>query len=850
MNQLFRPFGWVVLFLLTAFPAIAQIVPFSDSLVDALPYRVKNLDEVEQFFLDQINNQPLPPEQKHTFLRNYHSDLNFYKRTSGFGNTYFENEKAAYPHCMHSMIFGMGYNSPGHIAPAKDFMQAKAIYDIGSTLTDTVDFFPSFTLKGQVPKYFYFGQFAKILDSTYLAKMRKGMGLWTFNGTTPTDPLLRPNPFYVGNTGCYDCQCRNSWVDTRNTDNLKAMRETSAYLFTEEIGNEVIRDTYFNRLRNHVGALWHVGYSEWDSETYASHSFGPFFNLFAYTRSVPAKKIGKAALDWYMMAASLKYFQAMSTGPSKRSNASSNRPLGANASDVPYLFFGDDEIPDSDNVDRDRDSYIQFLSGYRPPQAIRQLALKQHRLPAELLNSKPPYGSFSPSFANKPDAFETMYFGKTFQMGSVVSAVAVNDMRPFKLGAFHPSRKADVFYVNTSDADTIFHAKNAGDQIGQYQNLLIFLHKNDNKKFSIQMPSDIPLDSTAGVWFFRYAKTWIAVRPAGAQMTSVQNLNGIYSLHKMYLISPGPATYSALAIEVADDDAFTSFDDFKAAVLAQPFNPAMLQDSGQLVLNATDGKFLKVRYNNASLLPWVYRNSTTALDYANAANYNVYKSVTPPSCFLQSVQYDGQNLNLAIQAKDSLWGPVFQNWKSGKMKILTNDHYFEGQYNAISGEYAWKELGATEALRRGKLAFIQVFAGSAPIWSATDSLLVNQINIPVSLPFGQSGTFTFRVRVVDEEGNEAWSNDVVYSITSVSKEIWAKNSVRIAPNPATSDVQIQSGISGLARIQVFSAEGKLQVQTESPDGNVWLNTSAWKKGLYFLRIKAGQLECTKPLVKE
>jgi len=847
--NLYLSFRWFLILSFAFTEASAQFVSFEDSLVEAQPYRVKNLDEVDQYYLDQVNNQTLPVSQKRTFLRNYRSDLLFFKRTSGFGNTYFENEKAAYPFCMHSMIYGMGYNQPSFVSPAKAFMQEKAIYDIGSTLTDTVDFFPSFTLKGQVPKYFYFGQFSKVLDSTYLSKMRKGMGLWTFNGATPTDPYLRPNPFFEGNTGCWDCRCRNSWVDTRNTDNLKAMRETSVYLFAEEIANAQIRDLYFNRLRNHIGALWNVGYSEWDSETYVSHALGPFFNLFAFTRSVEAKKIGKAALDWYMLASSMKYFHGMSTGPSKRSNGSSNIRLGAGASDVPYLYFGDKEVPDNENFDRDRDSYITFLSGYNPPQAIRQLALKQFRVPVEMRNSKPPYGSFTPQFANKPDAFETMYYGKTYQMGSVVSSVAVNDMRPFKMGAFHPARGSDVFYVNTTDIDTLTHNKSAGDQIGQFENLMVFIHKNNTRKFFFQMPSDVPLDSVNGIWYFQYAKTWIALRPLGLNMESVQNLNGIYSQHKMYILSTLPGVLSGLAMEVADDDEYPSFDAFKSAVQSRPFSPNLLQDSSTIRIEGANGKFLKVKFNPSTELPIVYRNSSVPVDYSSPSNHHVYQSVTPPSCSIQNINYDGQNLALQTEAKDSLWGPVFENWKKGVLKILTNDQYFEGKFDSNTGEYYWKELPASDQLRKGKLALIQVYSGQNLLYSSSDSISINQTIQNMTFPFNQSGTFSFRLKVVDEEGNETWSDPVVYTVSS-SPQIKRQSDVRIVPNPGSGIVRIETGNSLPCRFRVFTADGKELCEFIGSNGQIELNVSTWKIGLYFIRILSDSKEFTKPFVKE
>jgi hypothetical protein len=825
----------------------AQGITFADSVFQASPFRAET-DAATQQVLDEVNNLPFSPVQKRRFDKHCFNEINFFKRTIGFGNTYFENEKAAYPHAMHSLIWGLGKNEPSFIAPSKGFLQSPAIYDLGSVLTDTLDFFPSFTLKGQVPKYFYFGKYLKILDSSYLAKMRKGAYLWTHNDTLPTDPMLRPNPFFLGNSGCWDPRCRNSWVDSRNTDNLKAMRETSVYLFSEEIGNEPIRDLYFNRLRHHVGALWHTGYSEWDSETYVPHAIAPFFNLFAFTKNPAARRIAKAGLDWYFMAAALKYFYGMSTGPSKRSNGSANVRLGASAADMPYLYFGDSEVPEAEIFDRDRDSYIQFLSQYRPPQVLYQLASKQFHKPMELRATKPPYGTFTATSAGRPDAFETMYFGKTYQMGSVVSGFAVSDMRPYKLGALHPTRGVDVFYANTTDNDTLTHAKYANDQIGQFENLMVFIRKNGGRRFFFQVPMDVPFDTVSGFWFFPYAKTWIAVRPLNIKVLSILPLNGIYANHQEILCETPPSGFSGFAMEVADEDEYATYDDFKNAIYSRQLEILHFQDSGMVRLEGKNGKFLKVKYNPLNQRPEVYRNSNQATDFLENNQYNVYQGISPPVCKLDSLTYDGQNLNISLMAKDTLWGPVMENWKRGIVKILTNDHYFEGKYEAGTGQYYWKALPATPELRKGKISKVELFANGNVVQTWTDSLQINTGNLSLSFPSGQSGNFAFQFRVWDEEGNESRSEIVNLNIVALERKIKAEE-FRLFPNPAETSLEIElpqnQGVFTLLLPdgKVIKSENCLSTKTN------W-NLNSLTSGLYFLRWQSGNQSLIKPFVKK
>ncbi len=816
-------------------PVFGQGITFVDSVFYASPYKPQGIDQPVQDQLDAVNNQSLTSAQSILFHNHTTDDVNHFYSPSGFGSTYFENEKSSYPFAMHSLIYALGRNQNATALAAKSFLQFNAIYDLGSDLTDTVDLFPSFTLKGQVPKYFYFGKHLGILDTSYLSKMRRAMSKWTHDGATPTDPLLRGNPYFTGQTGCWDPRCRNSWVDTRNTDNLKAMRETSVYLFSEEIGNETIKDIYANRLRNHVGALWNVGFSEWDSENYLPHAMGPFFNLFSFTKTPLIKQTAKAGLDWYFMASAMKYFNGMAAGPTKRLNNSANIRLGGNSCDMPYLYFGEQKVPEIEIFDRDRDGYINFLSQYRPAQAIYQLASKKFRLPVEIRTTKPPYGSFTPGGASIPDVWETMYYGKTYQMGSAISFGAVNDMRPFKLAAFHPDRGADIFFSNTTDSDTVSHAKYAGDQIGQFENMMVFLHKNDTRKFFFQIPLDLNFDTVQGIWFFQYAKTWIAIRPLNIKALSVNPLNGIYAGHKMVRTVSGPGLLSGFAMEVVDDDEYPTYEQFKTEVLARPFDASHLQDSLMVRMENKDGKFLKMYHNSANLRPLVYRNSSSVITFTNANQFNVYQSITPPSCKLFNVNHNGQNLSLQFSAVDSIWGPVFQNWKSGKMKILTNDHYFEGNYNHVSGEYLWKELPANDELRKGRIVLLEVLKDNQVVFSNTDSSQINNLTGSLSFPFGESGGFNFQIRIKDEEGNEAISNPIYLNVTS-NDFLVKKNDFVLYPNPASSMLTVSLPVN-YGEIEIFKTDGILvkkqsclELKTEIelhdlPDGLFWVK---WK----------------------
>ncbi len=144
---------------------------------------------------------------------------------SNYGNTAFENEKKSYPKAMIDFL-------AGNQQKALAFLQSEDADATSHTHTLGIDFYSGFTLKGQVRKYFYFG---KYLDPAYRQRMKEAMRI-----LTQVDPFSRRFPyqrqFWANSTD--NC---NTWVDCRNTDNLKAMREVAVYLFAQETGNQQTR---------------------------------------------------------------------------------------------------------------------------------------------------------------------------------------------------------------------------------------------------------------------------------------------------------------------------------------------------------------------------------------------------------------------------------------------------------------------------------------------------------------------------------------------------------------------------------------------------------------------------------
>lgn len=776
-------------------------------LIKAASYDYGHLPFNRRAQLLNINNKPLSASQTTGFWQRAQHDINHYRTTSNFGTTFFESEKASYPTAMYSLMFGVAQNDSAYIRPSRDYLEFLSIYDVGSDLTDLVDLFPAFTLKGQIPKYYYFGKRHGGLRANYLNRMRNAFRLWTHDTTNlPRDPLGRPNPYFQSSMAgqCWSVRCRNTWVDGRNTDNLKAMRESSVYLFAHEINNETVANTYTGRIRNHASALFHVGYSEWDSENYYSHSVSPWLNLYTFAEDAEIKRTAKGAVDWYLACGAIKYFKGMFAGPTKRLNESANVPFLGVAPLPLYLYFGDTSITPTEN---DRDGYISMISHYRPAQAFGELTNKQFAKPVELINTKPVYGSFNPTSSTSPEVWETLYIGNTYQFGTCVSAGASGDTRAFKLAAENNQGTSDVFFANTTTNNTLFHAKRTGDQIGQYRNIAIYLCRAGQNKFLFQAPAATSATFTGETWFFEYAKTWVAVKPIGIDFEQIVPLSGSYANHNLYLANNnGSLNFTGFAMEVGELGQYASFDAFRTQVL----NNSILDLSGiaQSRVTYTDarGAFLEMTYNNNNDLPMLKRNSTANHSFRVAGNYEIYRPITPPS--VNILRFTNQNgiPELVVHAKDSIRGPIAQDWKTGTLRVTTDNHVFIGKMTQ-QGQYSWQELAATPALKKGAIASIELLLGNTVIYTLTDSLRINANETFLSLQSLGVGTFTLQARVTDEEGNETTSLpfEVTISVTGIINQ---QESVLVYPNPVEHGELIVENAHPNTLIRLFTIDGK------------------------------------------
>src|SRR4051812_7134959 len=288
---------------------------------------------------DPALNNPWPAEWEVGFNQRAAAAMKQWVGKKPKGGTYGENEKNYYPSAMWNVL--VGDRAAGLKALQEPDVQGK-----DHAYTNGVDFYWCFTLKGQMRKYFYFGD---QLDPAYRARMKDGAAKWL-----STDPRTTEHPVYGKGSGAkegWGPEVKGRRVDMRNTDNLRAMRDTSMYLMAEETGNEPMRLAMKRALLDYAQTLYSVGQSEWDSPNYHPHTLAPYHNLYDFAKDPQVKGIAKATLDWLYAAAAVKYRSGGFGAPNAR-DYGGNGAMLSNATKPLYLYFGN-APPAGDASDRD-----------------------------------------------------------------------------------------------------------------------------------------------------------------------------------------------------------------------------------------------------------------------------------------------------------------------------------------------------------------------------------------------------------------------------------------------------------------------------------------------------------------
>jgi hypothetical protein len=561
-------------------------------------------------------------ERKQQYLEKFESGK--------YGSTAYEYEKQSYPKAMIDFLRG---NREKAIA----FLQAD---DADSSKNGHIlgfDFYSGFTLKGQIRKYFGFGQF---LNPSYKDRMRDAMRTFT-----KVDPLTHhfPAPRKFWENSQDDC---DTWIDCRNTDNLRAMREISAYLMAEEAGNERTRQIYKARIEEKVRSLYQIGQGEWDSEAYLGHGLTTYVNLYDFAKDPEVKAIAKNALDWFTITGALKYWRGGFGGPSKRDYSQGNCVWCSGAAQALGLYFGDSPVQDTN---QNSDLVHLVNSSYRPPAAAVTLARKQFTKPLELLNSKPTYENWKPGENHKPQFYETLYFGNSFQLGTLAQGSG-GDWNGFKLMAYNSRRGVDYFIASSgNDANKMSTSSQGNNAIAQYQNLAIWL--NDKPApFQFFLPKTAQIELQAGKLFIKLEKTWLAIAPINLQFGAVNsNLKHYPDDQILTAIATGQKE-SGFALEVGEKESYGTWEEFKRLMLV---SSRLKIKTEATVEYFSSKKKVKLQHQGREL-PKVWRDGKF---HDWRTHYDIYRS-------------DTSNMNKS---------PIYQAWKSGKLEVVT-----DGQYSNFS----------------------------------------------------------------------------------------------------------------------------------------------------------------------
>ena len=545
-----------------------------------------------------------------------------------YGSTAYEYEKNSYPRAMIDFLRG---NREKAIA----FLQADDQFFSQNQHTLGFDFYSGFTLKGQIRKYFYFG---KYLNPAYRQQMWSAMKL-----LTEVDPLTRhfpaPRKFWQQSTD--NC---TTWVDCRNTDNLRAMRDTSVYLMAEETGNEATRQLYQQKIKARIRSLYQIGQGEWDSETYLGHSITSYINLYDFAQNPEVKSLAKSALDWFFTAGALKYWRGGFAGPSKRDYSRGNCVWCSGTSRALGLYFGDSPL---EYKNRDPDLVHLITSSYRPPAAVVALAQKQFSKPLEMLNSKPTYENWKPEADNKPQFYETLYFGHTFQLGTLARGSG-GDWNGFKLMALNQRRGVDYFIAATGTNPTkISTSSVGGDRIAQYQNLAIWLNNKANTPFMFFLPKSAQIKILRGKLLIRLEQTWLALTPINLQFNGIdrqatEKVKNRYPNDQILTAIGTGKSLTGFALEVGEVESHHCWEKFKRSVLLN----SQLKVGEDIAEYISPENRLKMQYQ-AEGLPLVWKDGKL---HKWLNHYDVYNSPI-----------------------------VSQKWKSGELEVSAGGYSFQAQ---------------------------------------------------------------------------------------------------------------------------------------------------------------------------
>jgi hypothetical protein len=474
----------------------------------------------------------------------------------------------------------------------------------------------------------------------------------------------RPHPKFGIGTGpvgdAWDPQVRGGWVDWRNTDNLRSMREVSVYLFAEETGNELVRKVYKERIRRTARGFYSVGNGEWDSPAYIGLTVQGYLMLYDFARDPEVRLLAKGILDYLATATALKFFHGGASGPNTRDYGTWASGRGGSGSRAWSTW-----LPVTRGI-KPPGGYAEMvlLSAYRPPAAVVALAGDEVTKPWEHLATHPQYNNWVPGGDDEPAYHETLYRSRDFQMGSQVEGGSY-DGSGGKIVLAHPERGCDYFLVTSKTKGNPCVGGN--DRIAQCRNALIWA-SHTAKDWRVLLPPDAAIERERGIVFLKFARGWAAVHPLRCELGEPDaalvspflgktgtDAGGAKPAQTALPAKPASDGLTGFAIEMADGLHFADYAAFKAATLAK----AKAQVAGNRAeFAAASGARVALTWDGQAKLPAVERDG-------KAHDWEKHRAM-----------WQG--------------GPATLGWKEGRLMVESGGRKFTGALDLRTGTYRFE----------------------------------------------------------------------------------------------------------------------------------------------------------------
>lgn len=479
---------------------------------------------------------------------------------------------------------------------------------------------------------------------------------------------LRPHPqagIGKGPVGTdWSPETRGGVVDWRNTDNLRAMRETSVYLMAEETGSELVRKIFKERLRFTARTFWSIGNGEWDSPTYHGHTIAAYLNLYDFAQDKEVRLSAKAILDFLTTSAALKYNHGAFGGPNRRDYGIVVAECGP--SDLMHLWVA----PVGATPRQDIEYAFSATSSYRPPAAVVALARKEITKPVEILATHPSYQTWIPGNDEQPASHETQYIAHTYQIGSMIEG-ADYDGSGLKIMVQNAQGEMDFVVPSSQNKGNICNNRAHNDRIAQYRNLILLVNSPKTElttDWNMLVPKTATAETVNDVTFLKCHQTWAAIHGANSTFAGIDPKKaGAFGKGDMpgaILTGKGTAPgLSGFAMEWGEPQTHGDYDAFKKSVLARSKLDTSALGEGKLVYTSATGESVGIQWTGKDA-PKIWRNGQP---------------------------HDLANHMALWQPADGTKSPLSLGWNKGVLHVEAGGHTFTGNLDLKTGTYTFEQ---------------------------------------------------------------------------------------------------------------------------------------------------------------